>query len=87
MTNPRRRARVARRISASARTDVPAFIPVAVSIDPEPVNPYRAAIEEFGAAILERRPPSNDVSLGVRAQRVIAACYQSARDGRAVRVT
>lgn len=52
-----------------------------VAIDPPPVNMYRAEIEEFSAAILERRPPSNDGQLGVRSQRVLAACYESARRG------
>ena len=55
-----------------------------VPIDPEPVNMYRAEIEEFGAAILEGREPSHDAGLGLRSQRVIQACYESARTGRAV---
>lgn len=48
-------------------------------IDPLPVNTYRAEIEEFSRAILEDRPPSNDGALGVRNQRVVTACYESAR--------
>jgi predicted dehydrogenase len=55
-----------------------------VAIDPEPVNMYRAEIEEFGAAILEGREPSHGADLGLRSQRVIQACYESARIGRTV---
>lgn len=55
-------------------------------IAPEPVNPYRAEIEEFGRAIQEGRPASAGGAEGVRSQRVLAACYESARTGRAVEV-
>ena len=57
-----------------------------VPIDPEPVNMYRAEIEEFGAAILEGREPSHGAAQGLRSQKVIEACYESARTGRAVAV-
>jgi len=50
-------------------------------IDPEPVNPYRAEIEEFSQALRESRAPSNDAALGLQSQRVLAACYESARTG------
>ena len=55
-----------------------------VPIDPAPVNMYRAEIEEFGRALLEGREPSNSAQLGLQSQRVLAACYESARTGRAV---
>ena len=50
-------------------------------ISPPPVNPYRAEIEEFSQAILENRAPSNSDGLGLQSQRVLAACYESARTG------
>lgn len=55
-------------------------------IAPEPVNMYRAEIEEFGAAIIEGREPSNDATQGLRSQKILAACYESARSGRAIEV-
>ncbi len=57
-----------------------------ISIDPAPVNTYRAEVEEFSQAILDGREPSNSGALGLRSQRVLAACYQSARTGRVVEV-
>jgi predicted dehydrogenase len=55
-------------------------------ISPPSVNPYRAEIEEFSRAILERRAPSNDAALGLQSQRVLAACYESARTGHSVQI-
>jgi predicted dehydrogenase len=57
------------------------------AIQPEPVNPYRAEIEEFSQAILDGREPTHNAPLGLRSQRVLAACYESARTGRSVDVT
>ena len=51
-------------------------------IHPPPVNPYRAEIEEFSQAILENRAPANGAGPGLRNQRVLAACYESARAGK-----
>jgi predicted dehydrogenase len=48
-------------------------------ISPPPVNTYRAEIEEFSQAILENRAPSNSAEPGLRSQRVLAACYESAK--------
>jgi predicted dehydrogenase len=56
------------------------------SVVPPPVNPYRAEIEDFSAAILEGRRPAVDAEDGLRNQRVLAACYESARLGRAVSI-
>jgi predicted dehydrogenase len=57
-----------------------------VPLRPVPVNTYRAEIEEFSQALLEQRPPSNHAGLGLQSQRVLAACYESARTGKAVDV-
>lgn len=54
-----------------------------LAIDPPPVNMYRAEIEEFSQAILEGREPSNVAAAGLRSQKTIAACYASARSGKA----
>lgn len=48
-------------------------------IDPTPVNTYLAEIEEFGCAILENRIPANNYDLGLRNQKVLQACYMSAK--------
>ena len=55
-------------------------------IAPEPVNTYRAEIEEFSRAILEDRAPCNSAALGLHSTKVIAACYESARSGRTVEI-
>lgn len=54
------------------------------AIEPAPINMYRAEIEEFGAAILEGRQPSNGVEPGLRSQKILAACYESARSCRII---
>jgi predicted dehydrogenase len=55
-------------------------------ISPERVNLYRAEIEAFGQAVLEGREPPVGAEAGVRSQKVLTACYESARTGRAVDV-
>jgi predicted dehydrogenase len=55
-----------------------------IVINPIPVNPYLAEIEEFSNAILQKRDPVNNASIGLQSQRVIAACYESAKTGKAV---
>ena len=55
-------------------------------IKPAPFNTYRAEIEEFSKAILEKREPSNNVALGLRSQKILAACYESARKGQVVEI-
>ena len=50
------------------------------------VNPYLAEIEEFSAAILQKREPVNNASIGLQSQKVIAACYQSAKTGKVVNI-
>jgi len=55
-----------------------------VPINPAPVNTYRAEIEEFSQAIAEHRAPSNNAALGLQSQKLLAACYASARTGKTV---
>ena len=55
-----------------------------VTIAPAAVNTYRAEIEEFSQAILEDREPSNTAALGLQSQRVLAACYESAKSTRVI---
>ncbi|MBK9390697.1 MAG: hypothetical protein IPN68_11020 [Bacteroidetes bacterium] len=56
-------------------------------ISPVPINTYRAEIEEFSCAILEKREPENSVSLGLRSQRILAACYESAEKGKVIEIS
>ena len=56
------------------------------AIGPKLVNTYRAEVEEFSQAILEDRDPLNNAELGVQSQKVLSACYESARAGRVVKV-
>jgi predicted dehydrogenase len=53
-------------------------------ISPPPINTYRAQIEAFSDAILNDTPPPIDGQAGLWSQRVLAACYESARTGRRV---
>lgn len=53
-------------------------------IKPKPVNTYKAEIEEFSQAVIERRRPSNDANLGLENQRIVAASYESAKLGKVV---
>ena len=57
-----------------------------IEITPEPVNPYRAEIEEFSQALLDDREPSIGAAAGVRSQKILAACYESARTNQAIEV-
>jgi len=52
-----------------------------VDISPEPVNTYLAEIKEFSDAILQGRTPSNTAEIGLQSQKIIDACYESARTG------
>jgi len=57
-----------------------------VEITPEPVNTYCAEIEDFSAAIQQGRPCLVTGEDGLRNQKVLAACYESARSGRVCEV-
>ena len=50
----------------------------------EPVDMYRAEVEEFSRAIQEGPEPSISAESGLRSQAVLAACYKSAQPGRVV---
>lgn len=55
-----------------------------IAITPTPLNTYRAEIEEFSNAILEKREPGNNTALGLQSQKIIAACYESAKTGKII---
>ncbi len=57
-----------------------------LNINPLPVNTYRAEIEEFSLAILEKREPYNNIMLGLESQKLMSACYESARTGKVVNI-
>ncbi len=56
------------------------------SINPVPVNTYRAEIEEFSNAVLEKRELLNNGETGLVNQQIIAACYESARTGKVINI-
>jgi predicted dehydrogenase len=58
----------------------------AYAISPTSVNTYRAEIEEFSQAVLEKREPLNSARIGLQSQRVLAACYKSARTGKIIKI-
>lgn len=53
-------------------------------IDPPPANIYQSEIEEFSRALLEKRPSCLDAQIGLRSQRVLVACYESAQKGTSI---
>jgi predicted dehydrogenase len=55
-----------------------------MAIEPEPVNTYQAEIEEFSRAILDNRETAIDGELGLRSQKILTACYESARLGKVI---
>ncbi len=52
-----------------------------ISIAPDAVNTYQAEIEEFSSALIDGREPRNGWQAGLRSQKILAACYESARTG------
>jgi predicted dehydrogenase len=58
----------------------------AITIDPPPVNTYQAEIEEFSQAVIDDREPAISAELGLRSQKILTACYGSARLGRVIAV-
>ena len=57
-----------------------------IELHPPPVNTYRAEIEEFSQAVLEGKESSLSCGEGLRSQRILGACYESARTSQAVRI-
>ena len=55
-----------------------------IPIAPEPRNTYRAEIEAFSQAVLDGEAPSISAGRGLQSQKLVAACYESAKTGRAV---
>lgn len=55
-------------------------------INPGSRNTYLAEIEEFSCAILEKREPNNNAFIGLRNQKILAACYESAKTGNVVEI-
>jgi predicted dehydrogenase len=52
-----------------------------IKISPSPVNMYLSEIEEFSQAILEGRKTSLSAEVGLRSQKILTACYESAKTG------
>lgn len=57
-----------------------------IELKPPPLNPYRAEIEEFSQAILEGRQSVLGGDKGLWSQRIVEACYKSARTSKLVRI-
>jgi predicted dehydrogenase len=55
-------------------------------IAPAEVNTYQAEIEEFSLAIIEDREPLIGAEAGLRNQKIIDACYKSAKLGKVIDV-
>ena len=58
-----------------------------IKISPKPVNTYRAEIEAFSREILEGQNSQESALRGLRSQILLAACYESARTKREIRVS
>jgi 1,5-anhydro-D-fructose reductase (1,5-anhydro-D-mannitol-forming) len=56
------------------------------SIEVEPINTYKAEIEEFADAIIENRDPIVPGEDGLWNQKIILAAYESARTGKVIEV-
>jgi len=57
-----------------------------IKIAPPPVNMYRAEIEEFSQAIIDKRLPANSDQIGIQIQKVLAACYESSKKGKSIKI-
>lgn len=57
-----------------------------VKITPHPVNMYKAEIEEFSQAIIDKRLPANNAQIGIQSQKVLTACYESAKKGKCIKI-
>lgn len=57
-----------------------------IKIEPDPLNTYKAEIEEFSQALLEGREPRNSAEIALSNQIVLSACYESAKTGKSVEI-
>lgn len=57
-----------------------------VELLPPEVNMYRAEVEEFSQALLDGRESELARERGLRSQRILHACYESAKTSRVVRI-
>jgi predicted dehydrogenase len=57
-----------------------------IVIAPVPVNSYRAEVEQFCQAVMEDCEPAVGAEAGLRNQKILSACYSSAKSGRVVEV-
>ena len=58
-----------------------------LKIAPEPRNIYRAEVEDFSQALLDGAPNPLSSELGLHSQKLVAACYESARTGRSLEIS
>ncbi len=77
----RRRAGSAGYDASQSRTDQTTAI-----LKPQPINTYRAQIQAFSQSILDQKDAPIDGAAGIRVQRLLEACYASAKCGRAMDV-
>lgn len=57
-----------------------------IALQPAPINTYRAEIEEFSQAILGGWKSELGGDLGLRSQRILEACYESAKTSRTMAI-
>ena len=57
-----------------------------IELKPLAANPYQAEIEDFSRLLLGESKSYDGAELGLRSQRVLAACYKSAASGASVEV-
>lgn len=58
-----------------------------IVVTPTPHNTYREEVEAFSQAVLDGTAPPVDGEIGLWSQKVISACYESAKSGQAVEVS
>lgn len=57
-----------------------------IELKPEPVNMYRAEVEAFAQAVIDDAGPPVSGDDGLWSQKVLTACYESAKSGQTVTV-
>ena len=57
-----------------------------IELTPPPVNTYQTEIEKFSEAILEGKELELGAGAALRSQKILEACYESARTSKSVRV-